>query len=246
MSLKLVADAAIGISIEDRLKAFNYKRINQLSLRQKSARQRKRWQRVLDKESGRIEWIRVPLSEVKIGDGPLGFKSQESFFQPLLVPLMENDDIDLKDNLTNQLLAAHTVRSSSKLDGSLLVAASPAYVNTFDADGKLGWQGVDEVRLYTPPDSDFMRLHEDLINVASYSFNDKQHWFVTRTAKLQKRPQHGLISLEIERSRALEMSFIAVMNAEPEDLHKYFRISFRGEAGLDAGGTYFVLCMIIL
>lgn len=245
ISLQQVADASLGITMEERLKAFNYRRINQLSLRQKSARRRKFWQRVLDKQSGRIEWVRVPTNQVKIGDGPLGYKSQESFFQPLLEPLIENDDVEWKDTLTSQLLAAHSVRSSSRLEGSALMSASPAYVHVIDADGQLRWQEVDDQRLSTSPGSDSMRIHEDLINVASYPFNEKQYWFVTRTAKLQKQPMEGLISIEVERSRVLEMSFIALMNAEPEDLHKYFRISFRGEPGLDAGGE-FILQITVL
>lgn len=242
ISLKQVADAALGITMEERLKAFNYRRINNLTLRQKSARKRKLWQRVLDKQSGRIEWVRVPIGKVTIGDGPLGYRSQESFFKPLLDPLAENDDnLAWKDTLTEKLLAAHSVRSTSRLEGSALMSASPAYVHAMDAEGRLGWWAVDEQQLATPPGSEAMRAHEDLIKIASLPFNDKQHWFVTKMAKLQMPPAQGLISIDVERSRVLEMSFVALMNADQEDLHKYFRISFRGEAGLDAGGKSHVV-----
>lgn len=64
---------------QERQEAINYRRINQLTLRQKSARRRKMWQRVCDQASGGMLWMRVPVRETKVGSAPFGYTPRPSF-----------------------------------------------------------------------------------------------------------------------------------------------------------------------
>ena len=68
----------LGLSPEKRREALNYRRLNQLSLRQKSARRRKTWQRVMDENSGDLVWVRVAASEVYINNARLGYTPRTS------------------------------------------------------------------------------------------------------------------------------------------------------------------------
>ena len=69
------------LSADQRAEALNYRRLNQLSLRQKSARRRKVWQRRVDPQDPlgrRLVWVRVPLSEVRVADAPFGYTPRPS------------------------------------------------------------------------------------------------------------------------------------------------------------------------
>lgn len=63
---------------EEREEAMNYRRMNQLTLRQKSARRRKLWQRRFDKHTGTMVWMRVPVRETKVGSAPFGYTPRPS------------------------------------------------------------------------------------------------------------------------------------------------------------------------
>jgi hypothetical protein len=67
---------------EKRSEALNFRRMNQLSLRQKSARRRKMWQRVYDEETKQMKWIRSTLKDVKVGSAPFGYTPGHSFAAP--------------------------------------------------------------------------------------------------------------------------------------------------------------------
>lgn len=64
--------SAVAISQAQRQEAFNYRRLNQLSLRQKSARRRKMWQRVVGPD-GELQWVRVTPHETLVGDAQFGY-----------------------------------------------------------------------------------------------------------------------------------------------------------------------------
>lgn len=73
-----VSPTRISLSQKDREEAFNYRRLNQLSLRQKSARRRRMWQRVPDKKSGELKWVRTLPTRTKVGNAPFGYTPQGS------------------------------------------------------------------------------------------------------------------------------------------------------------------------
>lgn len=62
-----------------RREALNYRRLNQLSLRQKSARRRKMWQRQYDPMLGTMVWVRASVKETMIGSAPFGYSPSASF-----------------------------------------------------------------------------------------------------------------------------------------------------------------------
>lgn len=67
ISLSLRQFNAAPLTQEERMEAINFRRINMLSLRQKSARRRKLWQRVVDANTGQLVWQRVPAKKTIIG-----------------------------------------------------------------------------------------------------------------------------------------------------------------------------------
>eukprot|EP00981_Chlorochromonas_danica_P012989 scaffold5636_cov159-Ochromonas_danica.AAC.10 len=82
---------------EERSEAMNYRRINQLTLRQKGARRRKLWQRRINPSTGLflplhlllashlthsivglLVWRRIPIRQTKIGESPFGYTPRPS------------------------------------------------------------------------------------------------------------------------------------------------------------------------
>jgi E3 ubiquitin ligase SMURF1/2 len=72
--------------------------------------------------------------------------------------------------------------------------------------------------------------------VASLPFHEKWIWFVQQMDLLQEPWENGHVLLAIEREHLLQQSFEQFLNLEEQHLHKYLRISFQDEPGLDAGG----------
>jgi hypothetical protein len=348
----------IYFSTEKRSEALNFRRINQLSLRQKSARRRKMWQRVYDENTQQMVWIRCPLKKVKVGSAPFGYTPRHSFatdgkysmsFASHLshnMPRTHSNDLEGTDNppppgpLNDLLVAASSAPPPSTPDNmtfrpsgggvggvaghahpssyvsrsslmsptrrtskdsfgdSVLYSTSPGFTSVFDEEGGLTWQRVDsgaplQAAYYGPSmakiegvppiygqsapssvDNPLQRLPPansptrqgsnsspvptnsnsqqqqqphptsslqnhplyDLPAVAAYTFKDKQMWFLDRMSEIQKPWTDGFVRIEIRRHKILDDSFRAWMQLEGEDLHKWMRYQFRGEAGVDAGG----------
>lgn len=70
--------AAAVLTHEQREEAINYRRLNNLTLRQKSARRRKMWQRERDPITGEFIWRRVPVKQIKVGSAPFGYTPRPS------------------------------------------------------------------------------------------------------------------------------------------------------------------------
>jgi E3 ubiquitin ligase SMURF1/2/E3 ubiquitin-protein ligase NEDD4 len=82
----------------------------------------------------------------------------------------------------------------------------------------------------------FEALYNDLESVASLTFKQKQLWFLDRISRLQKSWNDGYVKIEVRRDLILSDTFRAFNLLKPEDLHKWLRIAFHNEAGVDAGG----------
>lgn len=76
----------------------------------------------------------------------------------------------------------------------------------------------------------------DLSTIAAMTYRSKLLWFLDRLAEFQVAPSEGYIKIEVRRNRLLEDSHSVLTQFQPEDLHKYMRIEFHGEPGVDAGG----------
>lgn len=77
ISLSLRQFNALPLTHEERVEAIDYRRINALTLRQKSARRRKLWQRAYDPVLGMV-WKRVPVRKTVIGQGRFGYTPRNS------------------------------------------------------------------------------------------------------------------------------------------------------------------------
>lgn len=68
-----------SLSKQQRAEVFNYRRLNQLTLRQKSARRRRMWQRIYDEDTDEVKWVRTPVAETKVGNTLFGYSPTNSF-----------------------------------------------------------------------------------------------------------------------------------------------------------------------
>ena len=75
---------------------------------------------------------------------------------------------------------------------------------------------------------------EDLVSVAALSFMEKQLWFLKQLDKLQVPYRDGCIRMEIRRNYLLLDTVVLVGGLTPRDMHKWWRMQFAGEAGIDA------------
>lgn len=474
------APEAALLSPEKRREAMNYRRLNQLTLRQKSARRRKMWQRRIDPASGELVWVRVPIHKTTVGSAPFGYTPRQSISEyptdmensmmsssgttataggkmsvlsvlsGLLKGNKEQDpevsqsllsdsrpqsfsssqstsNLQLFDPVADLLAAASSPikvskrgpddcssprkvtsiqkcgmasplspkgrRNRDSFDDYVLASHSPGYTSVFDEDGELVWEKVEsgvpisaesrrnaknkaggeskegptftkyvsntrgpyqqnnyfprQQRLYrqppqgeshlptihsadqspansphamspsdranpsgmgnllrmfsnyapeeetintarpSPPPAAFPAMDEetgqgrtlreplltgtptdtasapvsnpmrslflpgrtpspmamdagaedvDLSTIASMTYRSKLLWFLDRLAEFQVPPSEGYIKIEVRRNRLLEDSHSVISQFQPEDLHKFMRIEFHGEPGVDAGG----------
>ena len=80
-------------------------------------------------------------------------------------------------------------------------------------------------------------LPQDLQAAAALPFNDKCIWFMELISSLQRPWAEGHIRLEIHRNDLLQESFDQFMGINRSiDLHRWMRVQFVGELGIDAGG----------
>lgn len=443
-----VSPTRVSLSQKDREEAFNYRRLNQLSLRQKSARRRRMWQRVPDRRTGELKWVRTPPTRTKVGNAIFGYTPQGSvrmsassssletieddedfdeqqgagsccscltrtFCCCCCVPARgprtkkkkrknprghlsfssddeddeeydeeeeeesyEGEEVDDEDDLIERgifrdseqgegdlpsplppitdttgnplqepLLSSleegraatvsgkgkgkekrknkgkgkkgyissalpmpipidraslgnsslgggrHDRRSVDSFGDSVVMSSSPGYTSVFDAEsGTLQWRMVEDgapaLRSVFPArapeggenktgagaeapagagreedtdsaveaaattaaklclendeaavDALLTELErEDLVSVAAFSFMEKQLWFLKQLDKLQVPYRDGCIRMEIRRDYLLLDTVVLVGGLTPRDMHKWWRMQFAGEAGIDAGG----------
>lgn len=105
------------LSLQKRQEAINFRRMNQLSLRQKSARRRRMWQRKFDEKTGALVWMRVPVKETKVGSAPFGYTPKSSF--------AESRYWDHSSSYSVLSQEESIARSSNMLDDLLAAAANP-------------------------------------------------------------------------------------------------------------------------
>jgi hypothetical protein len=125
----------------ERQEAFNYRRLNQLSIRQKSARRRKMWQRVVDETTGNIVWARGP---------PTTNKDILSTSQSIYSPNQSFSESGRGSASVNALLSAFSPEKKpapprDSFDATL-VSTSPGYVSQFSEGGTLQWERVESGR----------------------------------------------------------------------------------------------------
>jgi hypothetical protein len=327
------------MSQSDRFEAFNYRRLNTLSLRQKVARRRKMWQRVVSEETGELTWIRKAVKETTIGTSPFGFTPRPSEQN---TPMKGNNKTNTSEVNTSLIEGIRRLLGSPSRsrgngtgagisqeewrDGRLsysssdpdVVAAfnntlfenshnlstprdsfdhgvgsqSPGFTSVFTEEGSIRWEQVEsgmpavagtDVHIrqgvqnhnkdenvtrptHTMPFfstgaigsarsnrlsgtvssipsslEESQRAHElmevaDLQSAAMLPFKEKQFWFLNHMSDIQKPWSDGCIRIEVSRTNILHETFAQFSRLEKKVLHRYMRIQFAGEPGIDAGG----------
>jgi hypothetical protein len=249
-----------------RRNAFNYRRLNQLSLRQKAARRRRMWQRTLDVETGQLTWVRKAVSDTLVANSPFGYTPRNSITEKSFISgYMSSTNSQRSDNSFANILIDAANSSGLSTDSpdpttrlsdhprsdsfgdSTLFSSSPGFTSILDVDGELNWERVESGNVAnrsvvprSPQTSCKMSFdyseNEDLEQVAAYSFREKQEWFMNHMGKLQKPWSSGCVRLDLERSKILEFSHDGIMSQPKSELTKWIRIVFVGEPGIDAGG----------
>jgi hypothetical protein len=150
-----------GITENERREALNYRRLNQLTLRQKGARRRRMWQRALDEETGELIWVRVNFKEaMKAAKPPHGSQDIPSspfppspFHGPDSYPhdASGHDNNNSIFNMLQSLRAtprSFSVQSASttgRLDSfdAVLNSHSPGYTSYLDPSGQIQWEKLE-------------------------------------------------------------------------------------------------------
>lgn len=152
-----------GLSQHQRAEIFNYRRLNQLTLRQKSARRRRMWQRVLDEETGEINWVRTPVTETKVGKSLFGYSPSHSFDDTYsrYCSSASDEDNNSFNSAGEPLLGAaagrkgggggvfHVGPKSTKTRkqrdsfDDVVVSGSPGFTSVFGNEGELQWERVE-------------------------------------------------------------------------------------------------------
>lgn len=213
-----------SLSASERQEAFNYRRLNQLTLRQKSARRRRMWQRSVDPNSGELIWERVNFNQA-IHKTPSERTSMDSNMS-VMSPIRQSE-----------------VKYRESFDDTQL-SHSPGYTSMFNDTGDLMWEKVESGKAVARnPSRSYAYWNnlpnippQDLPAVAALSFSEKHVWFLDLLTALQRPWSEGHIRLEIERNRIFESSFEQFMPYHLGELHRWMRIQFVNEPGIDAGG----------
>lgn len=247
----------MSLSPAQRREAFNYRRLNNLSLRQKIARRRRMWRRTVD-EQGQLKWIRAPVAETLVGDSPMGYTPGHSISE-----VANTGSYSINDGAVNALMQANNSNTfvnnfysyprQDSFGDSTLLSSSPGYTSILDDDGHINWEKVESgkpaIRSVAPRspsftdgrhtsnhDDDLYSSQEDLQAIAVLTYKEKQLWFLEQMAKLQKPWSEGCVRIDVRRTHILLDSLDKVLELAKGDLHKWLRIVFVGEKGVDAGG----------
>lgn len=255
---------ASSISAAARFEALNYRRLNTLSLRQKSARRRRMWQRVLNDETGEWTWARRGAKETIVGNSCLGYSPRMSLSSPskftisslLGFPSSAQQDQSAPATPTN--ISASVVVGGNNLHidraaltprdsfDQTLTSGSPGFTSVFSESGSLNWERVESGGYALRPDNiaatrpvlpDSYDIHMgDLCSAIALNFKEKQLWFLKKLSSLQRPWEDGCIRIMVDREHVFDQSVSQVNALKMEELHRFVRILFVGEPGIDAGG----------
>ena len=254
-----IIGAPSGLSASERQQAFMVRRFNELTLRQRAAHRRRLWQRRLNPDTGRFEWVRVAVAAAPAPprgrDGGRADGGGEGFW----------DGGDVEQGRQHQ----------DSFGDSAHMSSSPGFTSVLDVSspGTLGWQAVNGVateavgpikqriiaqaqepgnaagRLSTP-DIEVQTEH-DLEAIAALPFRRKQQWLQTSLDTLREADMPpavgsaGVVKIKVRRNEVLADSFSQIMSLNPRFLAKRVRIIFQNEPGVDAGGLFREWCLLV-
>lgn len=258
-----------SITEEERYEALNYRRLNQLSLRQKGARRRRMWQRVFNSESGEYVWVRTNFQE-----GMFKNRERESSLSQNTSTTVTNQSVNFYPSMsmssTNPLVTPSSHQSATYPHGmdqprqvkndsfdGVLNSMSPGYSSYLDESGHINWEKIESgtrpshnadrpsgaaaparaPRNYATTLMESIPL-PDYQTVLLLPFTEKLLYFHEILSSMQRPWTDGHIRIEIHRNNILADSYVVFMSlsARTSELHRWVRVHFIGESGIDAGG----------
>jgi hypothetical protein len=259
-----------SLTEEERYEALNYRRLNQLSLRQKGARRRRMWQRVFNPESGEFVWVRTNFQE-----GMFKNRERDSSLSQNTSTTITNQSVNFYPSMsmtcTNPLVSP--ARQSQATDqprqvkndsfDGVLNSMSPGYSSYLDESGHINWEKIESgprpshnterpsgaaaptpFHQSTGPPRNYAAALMESIPLPDYQtvlllpFTEKLLYFHEILSSMQRPWTDGHIRVEIHRNNILADSYLIFMSlsAKTSELHRWIRVHFIGESGIDAGG----------
>ena len=134
--------------------------------------------------------------------------------------------------------------SGKVVSGHEALATTPSrtgFVRRAGPGGAVTWVTVkqdQEEKKEFAPDATASSSRADLRQSAALNFEDKARWFRGQIEKLRIPWEKGKVELQVSRDSLLRSTFEEFERLKPDDFRKTFRVKFRGEDALDAGGVW--------
>ena len=199
------------------------------------------WQRKIDEETGDIKWVRQTAENTVVGRTMLGYDPRSSLCSPTKRTQIQNQN---PNDLREPLLTPSRTRPPRDSFDDALVSSSPGFTSVFDNGGDLQWEKVESgtlanniynfIQPIVPESFDIDII--DVQAVVALNMKEKQLWFLKCLANLQRPWEEGCIRISVSREYILQQSFVQFTALKLDELHRYMRIQFAGEQGIDAGG----------
>ncbi|KAE9347180.1 hypothetical protein PF008_g7940 [Phytophthora fragariae] len=125
-------------------------------------------------------------------------------------------------------------RRFNELNDTAISTVSTGYVRHEDGAGGFEWTPAGTVIAYTDT-SRRMDCEDDLEEIASLTFHDKNRWFLEQVQKRWRSYEEGHIQFVVRREFVVSDSLEQMLKCPPSRFWERLRIYFENEPGLDAG-----------
>ncbi|CAH0477992.1 unnamed protein product [Peronospora belbahrii] len=126
-------------------------------------------------------------------------------------------------------------RRFMEMNDTIMSNVSTGYVRHEDGDGGYEWTPAGTVIAFTE-NCRRMDCEDDLEEVASLTFQDKNRWFLEQVQKRWRSYEEGHIQFVVRREHLVSDSLEQMLKCPPSRFWERLRIYFENEPGLDAGG----------
>ncbi|KAF4324484.1 hypothetical protein BBO99_00000150 [Phytophthora kernoviae] len=132
-------------------------------------------------------------------------------------------------------IAAGEDRRFQQDNDTAISNVSTGYVRHEDGEGGYEWTPAGTVVAFAET-SRRMDCEDDLEEIASLTFHDKNRWFLEQVQKRWRSYEEGHIQFVVRREHLVTDSLEQMLKCPPSRFWERLRIYFENEPGLDAGG----------
>ncbi|CAI5735729.1 unnamed protein product [Hyaloperonospora brassicae] len=126
-------------------------------------------------------------------------------------------------------------RRFADTNDTAMSSVSTGYVRNEDGEGGYEWTPAGTVIAFAGT-SRRMECEDDLEEIASLTFQDKNRWFLEQVQKRWRSYEEGHIQFVVRREHVVSDSLEQMLKCPPSRFWERLRIYFENEPGLDAGG----------